>query len=208
MWGVKDTSVTFCEDPYKESKYIAEYYNTISGACYLLVSFPFLFTKVKNLAIVGIFLGVGTMLLHMTQRMYCQILDESSMLILSYGILTKLNKIYKPKYVILLIITYLCFYDNFIVFLSMFVSNMICMVKETKKFARRYLLFKKMFLLVMSFGVICWILDQLVCKYVKYWYLHAWWHICTSTSILIGFYCINDSIQDSSSKISHSGKSQ
>ena len=97
MWGSKDTSVTFCEEPYKESKYIAEYYNTLSGTCYLLVSLSFLFTKVKNLAIVGIFLGVGTMLLHMTQRMYGQILDELSMLILSYGILTKLNKKYNPR---------------------------------------------------------------------------------------------------------------
>ena len=208
MWGSKDTSVTFCEEPYKESKYIAEYYNTLSGTCYLLVSLSFLFTKVKNLAIVGIFLGVGTMLLHMTQRMYGQILDELSMLILSYGILTKLNKKYNPKYGILLIIIYLCFYDNFMVFLSMCVSIMICIVKETKNFWGRYLLFKKMSLLVMSIGVICWILDQVACKYVKYWYLHAWWHICTSTSILIGFYCINDSMQDSSSKISHSGKSQ
>jgi hypothetical protein len=204
MWGIKDTSVTFCEEPYKESKYIAEYYNTLTGLGYLLVSLPFLRTKVKNLAIIGIFLGIGTILLHMTQRIYGQILDELSMLMLSYGILTKMNNIYVPKYGILLIIAYLCFYDKFIVFLTMFISIMLCIVKETQKFkSKRYLV-----ILVMSFGMVCWILDQIACKYVKKYYLHALWHICTSISILIGFYCINDLIQDSSSKISHSGKSQ
>jgi len=208
MWGLKDTSVTFCEDSYKESKYIAEFYNTISGACYILVSLPFLFSKVNNLAIMGIFLGIGTMLLHMTQRMYGQIIDELSMLILSYGILTKINNYYNPKYCILLIITYLCFYDKFMIFILMFITIMLCIVKETKFFRGRYLFLKKTFLFVMSLGSVCWILDQIGCKYVKSCYLHAWWHVCTSTSVLIGFYCINNSIQDSRSKISHSGKSQ
>ncbi len=207
MWGGKDTSVSFCEEPYKESNYIAEYYNTLSGSSYVIIAIPYLRTKVTSLAIISIFLGIGTMLLHMTQRVYGQILDELSMILLSYGILSKLNKTYKPKYGISLIIIYLCFYDNFIIFLTMFITTLLCIVKETKNLKNQKHM-RTLFLLVMSLGTSCWVFDQLICTYVKQYYLHAWWHVCTSISIYIGLYCINDSIQDSNSKISHSGKSQ
>ena len=54
-WGVKDTSVSFCEEGYKESKYIAEYYNTITGAFYIIVGLPFLNTEINNIAIANIY---------------------------------------------------------------------------------------------------------------------------------------------------------
>jgi len=207
MWGIKDTSVTFCEESYKESKYIAEYYNTLTGVGYILVSLPFLRTKVKNLAIICIFLGIGTILLHMTQRIYGQVMDELSMLMLSYGILSKINKFYKPKYGIFLIGTYLKFYDNFIVFFIMFLIIILCIVKESKNLKSNEN-FKNASVIIMTIGMILWMLDQFACTYVKKYYLHSYWHICTCISIFLGFYCINDSMQDSKSKISHSGKSQ
>ena len=86
-WGKKDTSVTFCEKPYIENMYIAEFYNTISGSLYIFVSIPFLNTNINNIALTGIFLGLGTIMLHMTQRFYGQICDELSMLCLCYLIL-------------------------------------------------------------------------------------------------------------------------
>ena len=207
MWGIKDTSVTFCEESYKESKYIAEYYNTLTGVGYILVSLPFLRTKVRNLAIICIFLGIGTILLHMTQRIYGQIMDEVSMLMLSYGILSKMNEFYNPKYGIFLIGAYLKFYDKFIVFFTMFLIIILCIVKESKNLKSNKN-FKNASVIIMSIGMILWMLDQFACTHVKKYYLHSYWHICTSISIFIGFYCINDSTQDSNSKISHSGKLQ
>ena len=207
MWGIKDTSVSFCEKPYKESKYIAEFYNTLTGISYALVSIPFLKTKTRNLAIIGVFLSIGTILLHMTQRIYGQIMDEVSMLMLSYGMLSKMNNFYNPKYGIFLIGVYLKYYDNFKVFFTMFVTIIVCIVNETKYLKRNRKL-KNAFLIIMGTGMILWAVDQLACTYVENYYLHSMWHICTSISIFIGFYCINDSIQDSNSKISHSGKLQ
>ena len=31
-------------------------------------------------------------------------------------------------------------------------------------------------------AAILWICDQVLCSYVKYWQMHAWWHICSSIS--------------------------
>jgi dihydroceramidase len=187
-WGEKDTSISFCEDAYKESNYIAEYYNTLTGISYILVSIPFLNTNINKLAIMGIVLGNGTIILHMTQRYYGQILDEGTMLILSYGILTNLNKRYNPKYATFLILIYLKFYDNFKVFFTMFSFIIMCIVKETqneRKPEKRVL--RNIFLTTQSLGLICWSGDQLLCDYTADYYLHGWWHILTSISLLIGF---------------------
>ena len=35
-------------------------------------------------------------------------------------------------------------------------------------------------------GFICWVLDQVACSFVQPFQLHAWWHLCTSISILCG----------------------
>ncbi len=116
-WGDKDTSINFCEEAYKESKYIAEFYNTISGYSYILVALPFLNTKINKIALSSIFLGIGTILLHMTQRMYGQILDEIAMLCLCYSMLNKIRKdVYIIEYLPLLIIFYLLNHENFTVF--------------------------------------------------------------------------------------------
>ena len=83
---LKDTSVNFCENKYIKSKYIAEYYNTLSGFLYILVGLIYINTKIKRIALCSVILGIGTMILHMTQRYYGQILDEMAMLSLCYFI--------------------------------------------------------------------------------------------------------------------------
>ena len=45
FWGPKDTTITFCEETYKNSSYIAEYYNSLSGVVYSLVGVYFFNTK-------------------------------------------------------------------------------------------------------------------------------------------------------------------
>ena len=53
FWGDKDTSISFCEDKYVNSKYIAEYYNTYSGLSYCLVGLYFYNNKIKDILIKG-----------------------------------------------------------------------------------------------------------------------------------------------------------
>ena len=82
FWGEKDTSISFCEEPYKKSHYIAEYYNSLSGLIYIIVGLTFLKTRVRNMGYTLISLGAGTFFLHSTQKWQGQWLDELSMLLL------------------------------------------------------------------------------------------------------------------------------
>ena len=132
-WGKKDTSVSFCEDAYDNNKYIAEYYNTISGSFYICVALPFLKTKINHISICCIFLGMGTICLHSTQRYYGQIIDESSMLTLCYLILNQINKQkYQKKILPFILLIYIQNYKNFIVFLCIFMTCILLIVNESK----------------------------------------------------------------------------
>ena len=73
FWGNKDTSVTFCEDKYVKSSYIAEYYNTLSGISYSLVGLYFYNKNITDIGVILIILGIGTCILHATQRYYGQL---------------------------------------------------------------------------------------------------------------------------------------
>ena len=48
-WGNPDVSVKFCEDKYKVSNYVAEYYNTLSAISYIIVGIFLYKTKLNNL---------------------------------------------------------------------------------------------------------------------------------------------------------------
>jgi len=92
FWGTPDVSVSFCEDKYVVSNYIAEYYNTMSALSYVIVGLLFYKTRLKKLSKIIILLGLGTALLHSTLRFYGQWLDEISMLILSFYIIQELRE--------------------------------------------------------------------------------------------------------------------
>ena len=176
------------EEAYKESKYIAEYYNTLSGAFYIIVGLPFLNTKINNIALASIFLGIGTMLLHMTQRKYGQILDESAMICLCYSILCKTRKIYKKKYITPLLIFYFLNHDNFIIFFILFTIIILLITFESLKLEEnpKNKVYRNIFISNMIIGLICWLLDQLCCKYIQEYQLHAIWHMTTGISIYSG----------------------
>ena len=88
------------------------------------------------------------------------------MLMLSYGILSKMNEFYNPKYGIFLIGTYLKFYDKFIVFFTIFLIIILCIVKESKNLKSNKN-FKNASVIIMSIGMILWMLDQFACTHVK-----------------------------------------
>ena len=91
-WGKPDATISFCEDKYVVSKYIAEFYNTLSASSYFFVGLFFYFTKLSDIGVLLMLLGLGTAILHGTLRYYGQWFDEASMLILSLETLIYLNK--------------------------------------------------------------------------------------------------------------------
>ena len=105
-WGKPDASITFCEEKYVVSDYIAEYYNTLSAISYVIIGLFFYFTKLKKIGISLMFLGLGTCMLHCTLRYYGQWFDEIMMLVLCFNIIRELrNRSYKKtSYVILVLL--------------------------------------------------------------------------------------------------------
>ena len=111
FWGKKDTSINFCEKPYEESKYIAEFYNTISGLSYVLVGLYYFNTSIYRTAITQILLGAGTMMLHGTLRWYGQIADELSMVTMMFMYIKEVQNI-SYNWLVLLYVLYdiLCYH--------------------------------------------------------------------------------------------------
>ena len=194
FWGKPDVSVSFCEDKYVVSDYIAEYYNTMSALSYVIVGILFYRTRLKKLSIIMILLGLGTALLHGTLRFYGQWLDETSMLILSFFIIKEIrkerfNKITNNLYLLSLILPYFIFERFFCYFFLVFCSLQIYIYliarKKIKKYTLEYYLIKSYSIILLISGI-CWLLDQLFCEYVRDYQLHAVWHAGTALSLLLG----------------------
>jgi len=46
-WGIPDASVSFCENKYEKHYWIAEYHNTISSLCYVIVGLLIMRSRLK-----------------------------------------------------------------------------------------------------------------------------------------------------------------
>ena len=194
FWGLKDTTIDFCEPGYKNSIYIAEYYNSLSGSAYALVGFYYLPTKFYKIGYTLISLGIGTILLHSTQRWYGQYLDELSMLYLSFHVIEYLRfKQHKQTSKLWLPLGLSIYLHNYnVLFLMMFAMCQVYILfflkkpppkKNNELTVKIYNFLYKFFFI---FSLSLWILDQTLCEYVKDYYLHALWHVGTSISIFFG----------------------
>ena len=199
FWGTPDVSVSFCEDKYVVSNYIAEYYNTMSAFSYMIVGLIFYFTKLRYISNVLLLMSLGTMALHCTLRYYGQWMDEISMLILSFYIIKYLrNDLFKKSthniYLCGIIAGYFLFHNFFIFFFAMFASMQLyiyslAQLKRNKnKRVENFLI--KAYTISLIVATICWFLDQVACKYVGYFQLHAIWHVGTALAMLFGFTAI------------------
>tara|TARA_R110001592_G_scaffold3422_4_gene19275 strand:- start:4615 stop:5223 length:609 start_codon:yes stop_codon:yes gene_type:complete len=199
FWGKPDVSVSFCENKYVVSDYIAEYYNTMSALSYVIVGLLFYKTKLKKLSKIIILLGIGTALLHSTLRFYGQWLDEISMLILSFYIIQELREMRfgittSELYLILLIFPYFLFERYFsyffIVFSSLQIYTYVISRKNYDECSREVYYLVKAYSIVLVLSSICWLCDQLFCDYVKDYQLHAVWHVGTALALLMGLWAL------------------
>ena len=90
-WGIPDASVSFCENKYDKYFWIAEYHNTISSLCYVIMGLLIMRSRLKFLGQLLCCVGIGAMLLHATLRHLSQMGDEMSMLALSFYSLKELR---------------------------------------------------------------------------------------------------------------------
>tara|TARA_Y100000768_G_C23948673_1_gene668964 strand:- start:271 stop:879 length:609 start_codon:yes stop_codon:yes gene_type:complete len=198
-WGTPDVSVSFCEDKYVVSNYIAEYYNTMSALSYVIVGLIFSRTRLKRLSKIIMMLGIGTALLHGTLRFYGQWLDEISMLILSFYIIKEVRwlrfkKTTNELYLFPLILPYFVLQKYFSYFFVIFTTLQIYTYKiaqkDYKKCSKREYCLIKTYSIILIFSTFCWFLDQVFCDYVRVFQLHAVWHAGTALSLLLGLWAI------------------
>ena len=198
-WGTPDVSVSFCEDKYVVSNYIAEYYNTMSALSYVIVGLIFSRTRLKRLSKIIMMLGIGTALLHGTLRFYGQWLDEISMLILSFYIIKEVRwlrfkKTTNELYLFPLILPYFVlqkyFSYFFIIFTTLQIYTYKIAQKDYKKCSKREYCLIKTYSIILIFSTFCWFLDQVFCDYVRVFQLHAVWHAGTALSLLLGLWAI------------------
>ena len=199
FWGTPDVSVSFCEDKYVVSNYIAEYYNTMSALSYVIVGLIFSRTRLKRLSKIIMILGIGTALLHGTLRFYGQWLDEISMLILSFYIIKEVRWIRFKKttnqlYLFPLILPYFVLQKYFSYFFVIFTTLQIYTYKiaqkDYKKCSKREYCLIKTYSIILIFSTFCWFLDQVFCDYVSKFQLHAVWHAGTALALLLGLWAI------------------
>jgi dihydroceramidase len=189
-WGKSDTSVSFCENKYIKSPFIAEYHNTISSLCYVFMGLLLVKKRHRTLGKWLCAVGIGAFLLHATLRKLAQMADEGAMLGLSFNALNQLNPKYSKYWLYPCLLFYVFFCDFFLIFFFMFTSLQVLIVVNVNK--KKNVDNKKWIMLYItsfSMAILCWTLDQL-CK-VKFntlepIQLHAWWHFFTSLAIGFG----------------------
>ena len=186
FWGTPDTQLTFCEAKY-QNKYIAEYYNTFSALSYVLVGYLLYLKKFKDMGVVVILLGIGTMIMHATLRWYGQWMDEICMLIIEcFSIRDLTHQHLLMNVVALLIIIMYVWLQNKHYFISMFIVMLAIigyLTKDKLSSDRNVILYT----IMMSIACACWFLDQFMCNYVQEYQLHAIWHVGTALAIYFGY---------------------
>ena len=120
-------------------------------------------------------------LLHGTLRYYGQWVDEMGMLSIAFvGIQHK--RLSVPNfYLLVLFLFYLTFAHFFLVFFTLFTLLEGYLIYLTLKTKNKW---GKLAILFFICAFICWGLDQFLCYYTRPYYLHAWWHLLTSISLL------------------------
>lgn len=186
FWGTPDTELTFCEAKY-QNKYIAEYYNTFSALSYIAVGYLLYLKNFKDMGVVVMMLGVGTMIMHATLRWYGQWMDEICMLIIEcFSIRDLSGQNLLMNVMMLLIIIMYVWLQNKHYFVTMFVVMLAIigyLTKDKLTTDRNVILYTVM----MTIACACWLLDQFMCNYVQDYQLHAIWHVGTALAIYFGY---------------------
>jgi dihydroceramidase len=229
-WNIT-SSIDWCEENYVYSNYIAEFWNTISSTsmifigknsqfCFNFLGILLMFkqtkinSKTRPTSMLMIFIGIGSVLFHMTLSRYSQALDEVPMIwVALHLIYLATNELFKNDssntlwfwyrfcksdvFILYGIFTSICitFTTGDLQFTLFHVNNTIisilvvlCFyVLSTRKDLNEYHNTYTTFktgLLLFGVALCCWSFDLFFCDYLDYIQLHAFWHVFSS----LGFY--------------------
>ncbi|KAG9351252.1 hypothetical protein JZ751_025144 [Albula glossodonta] len=175
VFSYESSEVDWCEDNYRHSENVVEYFNTMSSFIFFVVSPIMLYlfhpyARERNLAVhlvwlMMIFVGLFSMYFHMTLSYVGQMLDEISILssfcwmVLLITVVTTLSSFIKPT-------------ANAYA-LNCFAIHILCTDQRVLRLARVSI---SLWVLAIS----CWISDRFGCSFwqkLNFCYLHGMWHI-------------------------------
>ncbi|KAJ3600041.1 hypothetical protein NHX12_033993 [Muraenolepis orangiensis] len=184
MMAYESSEIDWCEDNYRHSEHVVEYFNTMSSLIFFIVAPLMLYllhpyARERNLAVhlvwvMMIFVGVFSAYFHMTLSFMGQMLDELSILgsfsriVLSITVLITVFSFIKPT-------------ANAYT-LHMFGLPLLYMLwAEMKRCTdQRAMRLAKRLVVLWALALVCWISDRFGCSFwqeLNFCYLHGIWHI-------------------------------
>lgn len=205
----QSSTISWCEEKFLYSPYIAEFYNSISNIFYVFIYYIGLYSVQKiscknydqKLFSMLLFTGCCSFYFHATLSLLGQIMDELSILfVLSQSLLLLYKKNYKIVYTIY-ILTFIftiimCTIPQLNIPILFSYGMFMWRNMETKliyhKKDKIILWYNTKILFFVS--LLCWFTDKFLCEVwpISELYLHAWWHIIIGITayyaIFIGLY--------------------
>ncbi|XP_036409609.1 alkaline ceramidase 1-like [Megalops cyprinoides] len=207
VFSYESSEVDWCEDNYRHSETVAEYFNTMSNIIFFVVSPIMLYllhpyARERSLAVhlvwvMMIFVGLFSMYFHMTLSLVGQFLDELAILwLIAIGYSLWFPRRHFPSFVkdrssfsrIVLVITVVTTLSSFVkptinaYALNCFALHIVYSLGiEMRSCTNRRALrlgFQAIGLWVLAIS--CWISDRFGCSFwqkINFCYLHAIWHI-------------------------------
>ncbi|KAJ8356978.1 hypothetical protein SKAU_G00197720 [Synaphobranchus kaupii] len=207
MFSYESSEVDWCEDNYRHSETVAEYFNTMSNIIFFVVSPIMLYllhpyAKERSLAvhlvwIMMIFVGLFSMYFHMTLSLMGQLLDELSILwVIAVGYSVWFPRRHFPFFIksrstfswMVLAITVITTVSSFVkpvanaYALNFFAVHVVYSVAVEMRSCTnpRVLRLARQAIGVWVLAISCWISDRFGCSFwktINFCYLHAIWHI-------------------------------
>uniref|UniRef100_A0A8C9YI77 Alkaline ceramidase n=1 Tax=Sander lucioperca TaxID=283035 RepID=A0A8C9YI77_SANLU len=197
------SEIDWCEDNYKYSEHVVEYFNTMSSFFFFIISPIMLYllhpyAKERNLAIhmvwtMMIFVGLFSAYFHMTLSFVGQMLDELSILwVLALGYAVWFPRRLFPSFIkerstfssLVLVVTVITTVSSFVkptanaYVLNCFGLHMLYALRLAKVSVALWVL-----------AISCWISDRFGCSFwqrLNFCYLHGIWHILIVTAVAYG----------------------
>jgi len=206
FWGPVTSNVDWCEQNYKHTGFIAEYYNTISNLPLVCFGLFGMYNNYKAgydarfiFAHFWVFVvGIGSTMFHMTLLYYYQLLDELPMILASLVFVFALvdmredSKAPTQKLLLFVLVSYAILTS---IVMAMFTSSPLPMnvcymvvvfflifrslatfIQSEDPNIRRFLTLS---LSMYALGTLCWVIEKSMCGQFEFTrYLHAIWHLC------------------------------
>uniref|UniRef100_A0A673A5H0 Alkaline ceramidase n=1 Tax=Sphaeramia orbicularis TaxID=375764 RepID=A0A673A5H0_9TELE len=205
IWQISE--IDWCEDNYKHSEHVAEFFNTISSFFFFIISPIMLYllhpyAKERNLAIhivwvMMIFVGLFSAYFHMTLSFVGQMLDELSILwVLAVGYAVWFPRKFFPSFIkdrwtfarLVLVLTVITSVSSFVkptanaYALNCFGLHLLYTLIKALRLA-------KLSVALWVLAISCWISDRFGCSFwqrLNFCYLHSIWHILIVIAVAYG----------------------